>query len=39
VTELVMTFMFLIVILGATHDRAPDGFAGLAIGLALTLII
>ena len=38
VTELVMTFMFLIVILGATHDRAPDGFAGLAIGLALTLI-
>ena len=38
VTELVMSFMFLIVILGATHDRAPDGFAGLAIGLALTLI-
>ena len=37
-TEIVMTFMFLIVILGATHDRAPDGFAGLAIGLALTLI-
>ena len=33
-----MTFMFLIVILGATHDRAPVGFAGLAIGLALTLI-
>lgn len=37
-TELVMTFMFLIVILGATHQRAPVGFAGLAIGLALTLI-
>jgi aquaporin Z len=38
VTELVMTFMFLIVILGATHLRAPVGFAGIAIGLALTLI-
>jgi aquaporin Z len=38
VTEGVMTFMFLIVILGATHKRAPVGFAGLAIGLALTLI-
>jgi len=38
VSELVMTFMFLIVILGATHLRAPVGFAGLAIGLALTLI-
>jgi aquaporin Z len=38
VTEVVMTFMFLIVILGATHQRAPVGFAGLAIGLALTLI-
>lgn len=38
VTELVMTFMFLIVILGATHKRAPVGFAGMAIGLALTLI-
>ena len=33
-----MTFMFLVVILGATHRRAPVGFAGLAIGLALTLI-
>jgi aquaporin Z len=33
-----MTFMFLIVILGATHKRAPAGFAGLAIGLMLTLI-
>jgi aquaporin Z len=38
VTEVVMTFMFLIVILGATHKRAPVGFAGLAIGLCLTLI-
>ena len=38
VIEIVMTFMFLIVILGATHKRAPTGFAGLAIGLALTLI-
>ena len=38
VTEVVMTFMFLIVILGATHKRAPVNFAGLAIGLALTLI-
>jgi len=38
VCEVVMTFMFLIVILGSTHTRAPDGFAGLAIGLALTLI-
>ena len=37
-TEVVMTFMFLIVILGATHKRAPVGFAGLAIGLMLTLI-
>ena len=37
-TEIVMTFMFLIVILGATHSKAPKGFAGLAIGLALTLI-
>src|SRR5688572_23513209 len=38
VTEFVMTFMFLLVILGATHRRAAPGFAGLAIGLALTLI-
>ncbi|HTY41605.1 MAG TPA: aquaporin Z [Thermoanaerobaculia bacterium] len=38
VCEIVMTFMFLVVILGATHRRAPVGFAGLAIGLALTLI-
>jgi aquaporin Z len=38
VTEFVMTFMFLLIILGATDDKAPKGFAGLAIGLALTLI-
>jgi aquaporin Z len=38
VSEFVMTFMFLIVILGATDERAPKGFAGVAIGLALTLI-
>jgi aquaporin Z len=38
VTEFVMTFMFLIIILGATDSRAPAGFGGLAIGLALTLI-
>jgi aquaporin Z len=38
VAELVMTFMFLVVILGATDKRAPAGFAGIAIGLALTLI-
>ena len=38
VTEFVMTFMFLLVILGATDDKAPKGFAGLAIGLALALI-
>jgi aquaporin Z len=38
VTEVVMTFFFLIVILGATDRRSPAGFAGLAIGFALTLI-
>jgi aquaporin Z len=38
VSEVVMTAMFLIVILGATHDRAPVGFAGLTIGFALVLI-
>ncbi|HUJ03480.1 MAG TPA: aquaporin Z [Rhizomicrobium sp.] len=37
-TETVMTFMFLIVILGATSKKAPHGFAPIAIGLALTLI-
>ncbi|MEM0912045.1 MAG: aquaporin Z [Pseudomonadota bacterium] len=38
VTEVTMTFMFLIVILGVTHKNASPGFGGLAIGLALTLI-
>jgi aquaporin Z len=38
VCEVVMTFMFLIVILGSTSQKAPVGFAPLAIGLALTLI-
>jgi aquaporin Z len=38
VTEFVMTFMFLLIILGATDEKAPKGFAGIAIGLALTLI-
>ncbi|WP_417854418.1 aquaporin Z [Xanthomarina gelatinilytica] len=38
VTEIVMTFMFLIVILGATHRNASPGIGGIAIGLALTLI-
>ena len=38
ICEVVMTFMFLMVILGATSPRAPLGFAPLAIGLALTLI-
>ncbi len=38
VTEIVMTMMFLLIILGATSKRAPAGFAPLAIGLGLTLI-
>lgn len=38
VTEVVMTFMFLIIILGATDERAPAGLAPIAIGLGLTLI-
>jgi aquaporin Z len=38
VTEVVMTFMFVLIILGATDRRAPAGFAPIAIGLALTLI-
>lgn len=38
VTEIVMTLMFLVVILGVTDRRAPPGFAPLAIGLALALI-
>ena len=38
VTEVVMTMMFLIVIMGATDERAPQGFGPIAIGLCLTLI-
>lgn len=38
VAELVLTFMFLFVILGSTDQRAPQGFAPIAIGLCLTLI-
>jgi aquaporin Z len=38
VAEVVMTFMFLLIILGATDGRAPKGFAPIAIGLGLTLI-
>jgi aquaporin Z len=37
-TEIVLTFFFLLVIMGATDKRAPSGFAPIAIGLALTLI-
>ena len=36
--EIVLTAVFLIVIMGSTHGRAPVGFAPIAIGLALTLI-
>ncbi len=38
ITEVVFTFMFLFIILGATSKNAPAGFAGIAIGLGLTLI-
>ena len=38
VAEVVLTFMFLIIILGSTDKRAPQGFAPIAIGLGLTLI-
>jgi aquaporin Z len=38
ITEVVMTFFFLIIILGSTSAKAPAGFAPIAIGLALTLI-
>jgi aquaporin Z len=38
ITEVVMTFMFLLIILGATDSRAPQGFAPVAIGMGLTLI-
>lgn len=37
-TEVVMTFIFMLIILGATHSSAPKGFAGISIGLGLTLI-
>jgi aquaporin Z len=38
ITEVVMTMMFLFIIMGATHGKAPAGFAPLAIGLALVMI-
>lgn len=38
ITEVVMTFFFIFVIMGATDERAPKGFAGIAIGLTLTII-
>ena len=38
VSEVVLTMFFLLIILGATDERAPKGFAGIAIGLGLTLI-
>ncbi len=38
ITELVLSFAFVMVVMGATDGRAPAGFAGIAIGLALTLI-
>jgi len=38
VAEVVLTFMFLLIILGSTDERAPAGFAPIAIGLGLTLI-
>ena len=38
VAEVVLTFFFLLIILGATDNRAPQGFAPIAIGLGLTLI-
>jgi aquaporin Z len=38
ITESVLTFMFVLIILGATSENAPKGFAGIAIGLTLTLI-
>jgi aquaporin Z len=37
-SEVILTMMFLFVIMGATHGKAPAGFAPIAIGLALTLI-
>ena len=37
-TEIIMTFIFMLIILGSTHSSAPKGFAGISIGLGLTLI-
>jgi len=37
-TEVIMTFIFMLIILGSTHSSAPKGFAGISIGLGLTLI-
>jgi aquaporin Z len=38
IAEVVLTFLFVLVVHGSTHERAPKGFAGLAIGLTLVLI-
>lgn len=38
IAEIVLTFIFVLVVHGATHERVPKGFAGIAIGLALVLI-
>jgi aquaporin Z len=38
IAEVVLTFIFVLVVFGSTHDRAPKGFAGLSIGMSLVLI-
>ncbi|MGD6851688.1 MAG: aquaporin Z [Candidatus Bathyarchaeia archaeon] len=38
ISEIVLSFIFILVVHGATHQRVPKGFAGLAIGLALTMV-
>ena len=38
IAEIVMTFIFVLVVHGSTHERAPKGFAGIAIGLTLIMI-
>lgn len=38
ICEIAMTFMFVLIVLGSTHPKAPKGFAGIAIGLGLTLV-
>jgi aquaporin Z len=38
VAEIVLTFIFVLVVHGSTHERAPKGFAGIAIGLTLTMV-